>query len=54
MRKNPFYGYKMEQDETVAEYLGKDKGTVSYHNQKFAKMFREMLSFKDTKPEKEL
>ena len=43
-----------EQDKTVAEYLGKDKGTVSYHNQKFAKMFREMLSFKDTKPEKEL
>ena len=32
----------------------RDKGTVSYHNQKFAKMFREMLSFKDTKPEKEL
>ena len=42
-----------EQDKTVAEYLGKDKGTVSYHNQKFAKMFREMLSFKDTKPVKE-
>ena len=43
-----------EQAKTMAEYLGKDKGTVSYHNQKFSKKFRELLSFKDTKPEKEL
>lgn len=42
-----------EQDKTVAEYLGKDKGTVSYHNQKFAKKFRGMLNLKDTKPVKE-
>ena len=42
-----------EQDKTVAEYLGKDKGTVSYHNQKFAKKFRGLLNLKDTKPVKE-
>lgn len=42
-----------EQDKTVAEYLGRDKGTVSYHNKKFAKKALEMLGFKDTKPVKE-
>ena len=42
-----------EQDKTVAEYLGKDKGTVSYHNKKFAQKFRELLGIKDTKPVRE-
>ena len=44
---------RAEQDKTVAEYLGKDKGTVSYHNKKFAQKFREMLGIKDTKPVRE-
>lgn len=42
-----------EQDKTVAEYLGKDKGTISYHNKNLNKKFREMLGIKDTKPVKE-
>lgn len=42
-----------EQDKTVAEYLGKDKGTISYHNKNLNKKFRELLGIKDTKPVKE-
>ena len=32
-----------EQDKTVAEYLGKDKGTISYHNRKIENAFMEMI-----------
>ena len=39
--------------QTVAEYLGKDKGTISYHNKNLNKKFRELLGIKDTKPVKE-
>lgn len=42
-----------EQDKTVAEYLGKDKGTISYHNKNLNKKFRELLGIKDTKPVRE-